>query len=260
MGVRDWLILILQATCGIFLFRLCLLKGLLYTSAGEAGILTGATPAVTAVLAWAVLKELINRKNLIGIISTVVGVLLIQGLLEPGNKFSIEHFLGNALVICAAICESLFSIFSRLAAVKRAGLKREPSSPIVQTALVSLIALFLCLIPSLFEHPLASLSVIGVKEWLSLAWYGLLVTALAFILWYAGITRCRAYIAAAFSGMMPLVSLLLSIVILGEHCGWRQWSGGLLVILGMVLIGGQSAPVKNKVFQTAMDKKIQPET
>ncbi|MBN1192010.1 MAG: DMT family transporter [Dehalococcoidales bacterium] len=255
MSAKGWIILFLQAASGIFLFRMFLLQGLLRTTAGEAGILTGAIPAVTAIMAWVLLKEPINKQGLIGIISTVCGVLLIQGILLPYNNFSMEHFLGNALVFCAAVCESAFNVFSRIASTKASFRQREPVSPVTQTAMVSLIAFILCLFPSFFEHPIALLSEIGLKEWLSLAWYGLVVTALAFVFWYAGIRRCRAFIAAAFSGMMPFVSLLLSITILGEYCGWRQWSGCILVILGMILIAGRSAPVKKNRYHSIIRTK-----
>lgn len=43
--------------------------------------------------------------------------------------------------------------------------------------------------------------------------------------------------AAAFSGMMPLTAMLLSVTLLGEAAGWTQWIGGALVMLGMALIG-----------------------
>ncbi len=82
------------------------------------------------------------------------------------------------MVICAAACESLFNIFSRISAVNIETSRKEPVSPVVQTTIVSAIALFLCLIPALFEHPLPSLAGIGFKEWLALLWYGLFVTAL----------------------------------------------------------------------------------
>jgi drug/metabolite transporter (DMT)-like permease len=62
---------------------------------------------------------------------------------------------------------------------------------------------------------------------------------LAFIFWYAGIKRCTACTAAAFSGMMPFTSLILSVLVLGEYANWQQWAGGGLVILGMILIGWQ---------------------
>ena len=34
---------------------------------------------------------------------------------------------------------------------------------------------------------------------------------------------CGAFTAAAFSGMMPLTSMILSVIILGEQAGWQQW-------------------------------------
>ncbi len=238
MDKREWLMLLFQALFGIFLFRMFLLQGLLRTSAGEAGILTGATPAVTALLAMLVLKETASKKSLAGILSTVGGILLIQGVLSPENDFSMEHFRGNMLVLCAAGSESLFNIFSRMNYLKAASRQERPFNPVVQTMLVSGVALLFCIIPAFFEQPVSSLAAIGVKEWLSLIWYGVFVTALAFILWYAGIKRRSAYAAAAFSGMMPFTSMLLSVTVLGEKAGWWQWLGGFLVVLGMLLIGG----------------------
>ncbi len=248
LSLNDFLFMAVQALCGMFLFRTFLLSGLIYTSTGEAGILTGATPAITALLAMAVLKEPSSGKKLIGILSTVGGIFLIQGFLTPGNGFSIEHFWGNMLVLCAAACESLFNIFSRISAVRMASMERHTVHPMVQTSIVSAIALFLCLFPAMFEHPVLHLAGIGVREWLALLWYGLFVTALAFIFWYAGIKRCGALTASAFSGMMPFTSMLLSIVLLGEHPGWQQWLGGFLIIAGMILIGSGHA-VKKPVLQ-----------
>lgn len=258
MSFRNFIFLSLQALCGIFLFRLFLLSGLQHTSTGEAGILTGTTPAITALLAAIVLREPISGKNLAGILCTMGGVLIIQGVLAPGNSLSWEHFGGNMLVLCAAACESVFNTLSRISAVYAEAKQKEPSSPIAQTAIVSAIALILCLIPSVFENPLGKLSGIGLMGWTALLWYGVFVTALAFVCWYSGIKRCGAFTAAAFSGIMPFTSMILSVLILGESTGCLQWLGGFLVIIGMILIGGRQkdravlksqAYLKNKVSQ-----------
>lgn len=246
MSLRNFLFLSLQALCGIFLFRMFLLNGLNYTSSGEAGILTGATPAMTAILAIVALKEPVSGRKLAGILCTVGGILIIQGVLTPGNGLSLEHIGGNMLILCAAACESAFNTLSRISAVKAADLK-EPSSPIAQTAIVSVIALVLCLISVPFEHPLKELSGIGLREWMALLWYGVFVTALAFICWYSGIKRCGAFTAAAFSGMMPFTSLLLSAVVLGESADCRQWLGGFLVVAGMILIGTEGTAAKSTI-------------
>lgn len=250
-SLSDLLFLSLQSLCGIFLFRMFLLSGLHYTSAGEAGILTGATPAITALLAIAVLRESVNGKKLAGILATVAGILFIQGMFTPGNGLSIEHIGGNMLVLCAAASEATFNTLSRVSAVKTGLTPKQHESTIAQTAVVSAIALILCLIPASFEHPLKELAKIGLWEWAALIWYGVFVTALAFICWYSGIKRCSAFTAAAFSGLMPFTSMLLSAALLGESAEWHQWMGGAFMIIGMVLIGSDGTTT------TALKHKMQ---
>lgn len=231
---RTWLELFFQALFGIFLFRLFLLQALLLTSAGEAGILTGVTPAVTAVLARLFLKESLDRGKIAGIASTVTGIAVLQGLLSTGAQFTQQHLTGNMLVLCAALSESLFNVLSRFASLKGA---ERALSPIAQSALVSAIALLLCWIPALNEQAGMRLSELNLSSWAALLWYGLFVTALAFIFWYEGIKRCKASVAAAFTGLMPVTSLLLAVLFLGEQANVQQWVGGILVLAGMVLTG-----------------------
>ncbi|RRJ67516.1 DMT family transporter [Paenibacillus oralis] len=243
LRLRDGVLLFLQALFGIFLFRMFLLTGLEKTTSGEAGILTGATPAITVLLAAFVLSEPISRRALLGLVSAIGGVVLIQ-LFSAGKPgaMSLAHLAGNGLVLLAAISESSFNILSRRFAMKSAGSQGAAIPPMTQTTLVTAMAMFLCLIPAAFEHPLSSLRSIGWQEWLALVWYGPFVTALAFMLWYTGIKRCLASTAAAFSGLMPFTALLLSVLILGEHSYWLQWVGGGLVILGIILIAGKPQP------------------
>lgn len=240
MSGKDWLRILLQSLFGVFLFRWFLLEGLLYTSTGEAGILTGATPAVTASFACIFLKEPLHKLRFCGIACTVSGILIIQGILSGQIAFSAQHLLGNLLILSAAGCESLFNILSRSNIIRQA---RE-IDPTVQTSLVTFIALLLCLGPALTEHPIDTLCQLTALGWAALIWYGLFVTALAFIFWYSGIKRCPASVAAAFSGMMPFTGLVLSVIIFNEQPLWQDWLGGILIVLGMLLSGLKAPAAK----------------
>lgn len=251
---REWLALLLQAICGIFLFRLFLLHGLLRTTAGEAGILTGATPAITVLMAAIFLKEPMYTQRVLGVISSVAGILLVQGALWAGHGFSVEHLIGNVMVLAAATCESAFNVLSRSGSMKAA--QSQELDPIVQTTLVAGIAFLLCLGPALVEHPIPRLFSLALSGWFALIWYGFFVTALAFIFWYAGIRRCDASVAAAFSGMMPFTAMLLSVLILGEHPGWQQWLGGLMIVIGMLL---SSLDQSGRQRQAEIEKKSEVE-
>lgn len=237
---KMWLLAFLQALFGIFVFRYLLLLGLNYTSAGEAGLLTGVAPAATAILAIMLLREKPGLRGLLGLFSTVSGIILIQGIALSGIGLSMAHFIGNSMVIGAAFSESLFSILSRYSSLKTDVDTEVPFNPIMQTVLVATIAFVLCLVPAFFEHPVVSLYSLDIKGWLALIWYGAFVTSLSYVFWYAGIKRCSASTGAAFSGLMPFSSLMLSILILGEHPGWFQWVGGSMIMLGMVLTSYRS--------------------
>ncbi len=242
---NEYLSLMIQAFFGIFLFRMFLLSGLQGTSALEAGVLTSATPAMTAVLAMAFLKEKADGGKLTGIALTVAGIALIQGVLTPEGAFAPGHLLGNMLVLCAAACEALFNIFSRRFAVKGGSGGRPAMDPWAQTFLVSGAAFLFCLVPALLEQPAQRLGALPPEGWAALLWYGVFVTALAFLCWYGGIRRARAFTAAAFSGMMPLTAALLSIVLLQESPAWHQLAGGMLVLAGMVWTGIGAAREKS---------------
>ena len=228
--------ILLQAIFGMVLFRFCLFNGISRTSSLEAGVLTGATPAITALLAWFLLKETFHIQTLFGLVSTVVGVVLVQGIAGLSGGLQPVHLLGNLLVLCAAASESVFNILSRSTVLKKAQ-QESPFDPLAQTTFVTMTSLLLCCIAAAFEHPFSRLATLGLREWLALIWLGVFVTALAYICWYSGIHRCSAFTAAAFSGFMPLTSMLLSAILLREPTDLFQWIGGAFVILGIFLIG-----------------------
>lgn len=161
---------------------------------------------------------------------------MLQGLLLPGSGLVADHLAGNILVLCAATCESIFNVLSRLSFISAANRVHEAGT-LLQTTLVVCIAFVFCLVPAMLENPLELLGRLGIVQWLALVWYGVFVTALAFFFWYAGIKRCEASVAAIFSGMMPLTALLLSVLLLGERPSWQQYLGGALVFAGMMVSG-----------------------
>ena len=237
LNKSNWKLLVLQAIFGVFLFRLFLLLGVNITSTVEAGILTGTTPAITSILAFLVLREKPTGWTALGIACTITGIVLLQGASLITIQLKVQHFFGNVLMLCAAASESTFNILSR----KHNTMKQDHADvqihPVVQTLIVSGIAFALSIIPALTEHPFMAIRTIGSSDWLALIWYGLVVTALAFVFFFAGVKRCDAYTTAAFSGMIPLTSMLLSILLLRESIGLSQYAGGFLIVSSMLIIG-----------------------
>ncbi len=236
IGWPGWRELLLEALLGIVLFRLFLLPGLTMTSAGEAGLLTGLSPALTALFARLALRERMSPWKGAGLALTLVGALAMQ-VPHLGTAAGWRNLAGNALVLLAATSESLFSVRCRVNAVRAQaeGAAADSLHPLCRTAVVSCCALLPCLPPACLEQPLARVAVLGPAQWLALLWYGAGVTALGYGCWYAGIRRSSASTAAVMTGVMPLTSMVLSLAVLGERpTGWMLAGGGML-LAGLLL-------------------------
>jgi len=234
LSKRHWIILVLQAVFGIFLFRVFLTFGLKYTSAIEAGIITGTAPALTAVFTRIILKDRLGKNSIMGILLTLFGILVLQGFPFNMDTFDINHLMGNILVLGAASCEALFTTLSRKAHI---GIKEDYElHPFVQSGIVSIIALLLCIIPMLFEGSYTELSALSINGWAALVWYGSIVTVIAFACMFTGAQHCDGYTIAAFTGLIPMSSLILSIIILKETVIINQIIGCCLIVASIIIM------------------------
>ncbi len=231
-----WTVIFLQALFGSFLFRIFLTFGLNYIGAAEAGIITGATPAITALLTWIMLRERLNIRTVAGIMMTLAGILLVQGVpfevtLNEWNP------IGVILVTGSAACESLFTTLSRKIHVGTD--PEEMPAPVIHAGYVSILAMLLCIVPAFMESPRAAIERLPVSGWLALIWYGSIVTIVAFACMFAGAKRCNGYTIAAFAGTIPITSTILSVMVLKENVHYYQAAGCILIVLATLVISGR---------------------
>lgn len=235
VSARQWKNLIWQSLVGVFLFRVFLTFGLQHTSAAEAGILIGTSPAITAVVTRLLLQEPLSGDKIVGIAATLIGMAVLQGFPFALEAFSLTHLLGNLLVLGAAVCESAFVIIARNMALR----EKTPSArlhPIVHSGYVSLVSLAACLPLLLWEGQLHLLPTLSPGGWLALAWYGGMVSIVAFACMFYGARTCDGYTLAAFSGLIPVSALLLSVAVLEESIAPRHMIGCACIVLSILLM------------------------
>lgn len=230
---HQWKILFLQALFGVFVFRICLTFGLRYTSAAEAGIITGSTPAVTALFTYFLLKESLARRSIIGVLGTMLGIMVLQGFPFNMDSFTLAHFFGNMLIVGSAACEASFTILARSLHVSRKDVFAVHAA--AQAGIVNIMALAFCLIPMLLEWPWADIAALPLNGWLALIWYGSLVTVAAVVLMFTGTKYIDGYTIAALSGVIPLSALVLSIVVLHDKV-YAYHIVGCILIVGSIFI------------------------
>ncbi len=102
--------------------------------------------------------------------------------------------------------------------------------------MVSIIAFIVCIIPMIFEKQFGKLFSIGYDGWIALIWYGSIVTVIGFSLMFYGSKYCNGYTIAAFTGLIPVSSLVLSIIILKESVTINQIAGCACIVFSIFIM------------------------
>ncbi|MED4072245.1 DMT family transporter [Priestia endophytica] len=219
-------ILFLQALTGVFLFNIFMLYGLKFTTAVEAGIITSTLPAVIGVIAVLFLKEKLSRTKMIGILLAVVGVLFMN--LMSGEGSNVSSLLGNSLIIGSILTEALFISLGKAISHK--------VTPLTISTMMSVFGFILFLPFSIYEGMSFSFSSVDMMDWMNILYFGVVVTVLAFLLMYQGLTKVSASSAGVLTSVLPLSTVVLSFLILKEEILISHLLGMLFIIAAIFIL------------------------
>jgi drug/metabolite transporter (DMT)-like permease len=198
--------------------------GTALASAHDGALLTTMTPVFVVPIAWLVLRERPGWRVLVGMGLALAGVVIVVGTDLGGGSATL---LGDALLLISALAWALFTVLG---------------APLVRrlSALVTSTYATLWCIVLLFPFVVIELTrvSIGTITWglvLAVLYLGWGATALAWFLWYKGVERLDAAVAAIFFFAQPLVGGLLSALFLGETLSSGFWLGGVVLAGGILL-------------------------
>ena len=225
---KTHLILLLQALCGVVLYRICIFQGLRYTSASAGGLISSAAPVFIVLMAFFLLREKMTGKRAAGAGCVCVGILAVNLYPFLTDSFqAVSAFKGNCLVLAAVVCEAAFSVMSKVGC--------KPMSALFRTTMVTLYAC-VCLLPfSLHEALGYDFGSMDATTFFSIGYYGFFVSFLSYVLWFKGIECVPAGIAASFTGFVPLSCIFLSWAILNEQMNSSHYAGLLFLLTGIGL-------------------------
>jgi len=239
---RDALYLFLIAFTGVFLFSVFLLYGLRQTTATEGGIVISTAPAMLGVFAFLFMGDRFTRWRGLAIALAVAGMIALRISTGEGGESVPGSWTGNLLVFGAAVGEALFSALGKW--VSRS------LSPLAIATYVTLIGLLLFLPFALWEARDFDFAAVPLPHWWPIVYYGIFVTAGAFLIWYWALAQVPASTAAVFLGILPVSGVVLSYGILGEQFRWGHLFGLAAVLAGIACISlpewkmrGSPAPV-----------------
>ncbi|MGE6147829.1 DMT family transporter [Aeromonas media] len=233
----DWRWLALMGALEPCLYFLLEVNALRYTSAGQAGMVCALLPLMVALVAFVLLRERVSRRQLLGFAIAICGIALL-GLAEGADEFAPNALLGNSLEMGAMLCAATYSVvFKKLSS--RYGV-------MTLTALQAFVG-------TLFFAPFAfSESWPITWDWQDMGvilFLGAFVTLGAYLLYNWSVTQVKVTLAAAYVNLIPVFTLLLAYLLLGETLGALQWVACAAVLAGIGV--GQLPAGKHRVRSAA---------
>ena len=182
-------------------------------------------PIMAPIFAWVILREQVTRYNILGIIVSTVGMLLL--LLVGSNNFAIGNPLGIFLAILTVSCSVGYSVV----------LRRIPSqySPLTIVFYVQSISLVLFYILWGGDLLLNTSTSELLNPILSVLYLAVLASVTAFILFcytvrYIGVTR-----ANIFNNIRPVFTALIMWFFFSEQLPLWKWIGIIVIIIGLFI-------------------------
>ena len=215
-------LMVLFEPCLYFMFEA---KALQYTTAGQAGAITSMMPLITAIGAGIFLKELISKKLIIGSLIAVVGAVWLS-LSASSSQSATNPLLGNFLEFLAMICAAGYAIAIRHLTKK--------FSALFLTAIQAFVG---CLFFSPFALWEYNTTVMDFTQeaLLWIVYLGVVVTLGGYGLFNFALSRVEASKASMFINLIPVFTILLAFLILGERLSFIEMIASAVILLGVAI-------------------------
>ncbi|WP_019105668.1 DMT family transporter [Pantoea ananatis] len=216
----PWLLL-LAFTFGFMHFSL-LFVGMRFTDAGTGAIVVQLGTPIAMLLAMVVLKEKLRLIQLIGIMISLSGVVVLSG----------SPTIPAWWVLCILLCSATGWAISNLI-VK----KSPPIKPLTLTGWIAFLALPIVGAASLMleSHQLYALQHAGWRGWVAILYSAIASSVVAYTLWYALLKKYNVNLIMPYSLLTPVLAVLMGIVVLGDSLNSFKIIGASLVILGTTI-------------------------
>lgn len=218
---------------GVLGNHLLTLFGLRYIGAAAAGVIIGASPAITALLSSILIRDIPFLTVAPGCALSFAGVILVSGIGGESPSGS-NPWLGGALVLLGLVSWALYTIGSRQI------MERHSALTVNWTTLLSSILLQLPLLLTDQKLLVSGIESVPPAGWLALGYLIVFATALGQQAWLFGVQGIGPSRAGVFVNLIPVSALILSALVLGESIGFKEVAGIALIFAGVWLVGYQS--------------------
>ena len=219
-GAQNYKVVLGLGFLGFFVYEFLYYFGIAQLTASTACILNYLWPVMLVLFSCLILKEPFTTRKVLAMVASFLGVVVLSA--GGNDQYGAHPVLGIVGCIVAAVSYGLFSVLN-----KREDLDQDLGMPIYWgvTMVSGLIAGF---VEGGWTMP-------DLKTWLILAWLGVMANAVGYLIWAIALNDSKNSARIAnFAFLVPVLSMLLSALILREQIHWNGIAA-LVLILGGIL-------------------------
>jgi drug/metabolite transporter (DMT)-like permease len=220
-------------------YALVVALGLRFAPAYDAGALNpGCMPLFVALIAALFLGEKLSKTQKIGLSLILSGALII--VVWHGTTWSISRSMGDALFLVASFLTAGYTVIMRKS-------KLDPAHVAALVATGSLVVYA----PLYFGVRGLHLAQVPVAELtIQMIFQGIVVTIISLVLYCRAVLILGASAGSAFGALVPALSAVLAIPLLGERPTASGWVGIVLISAGVYLASGAPLPAMRHASST----------
>ncbi len=218
---REWWGIALYGATGVLGYNIALNFGETRLAAGTASLIVGLSPVLTLLAARIFLGERITYRKLWGILIAFGGLFVVVRW-GSHEAMGFDYLLALLITLGAPLSWVVYTIVGK---------------PLVERSdptLVSLSAIVWGSLPLVFFLP-GDFPSIGLQAWAALGFLSLVCTVFGFLAWSWALQRTEASRLGAVVYLIPLVTIVSQLVLLGQPLTWGLGLGSLLLMGGVAL-------------------------
>ncbi|EGO65187.1 DMT family transporter [Acetonema longum] len=242
---RQWLPLIILGVVGTFCYHALFFNSLKYTTAINSSLIGAMNPMVTTVLAALFFAERLTSGRILGIALSFSGVFLVITNADWRLIAAFRFNTGDLLMLAAVCCWAIYSLLGRRY------MKEYNLSPLLVTAYTFLLCVAVSFPFVIWEDPSTYLGTATAGGWLSILYMSLFASVLGYLFQMIAIQRIGAARTATFVNLVPMFTIIQSVLILGEAFTLYKLVGAAVIIAGVYLATRQETKP-----QTAVSSKL----
>ncbi len=224
----DYPLVIFLGATGVTFYYLLQHFGINYTNATDAAILVSLSPVFIGIISLVLLGEKLKGAAIIGLVLAFWGCILVIANGSIGFHDNKERFWGDLLILLTAVSWALYSVYGKKLLKIYSILTIVKYTTWIGTLLLIPFSLFEMLHTTIRYCP-------SITGWLNLIYLGGLASVYGYLAWYRALNKLPAVTVGSYLYFRPLLTGIISAIVLHETIGVFVIVGGFLIIIGTYL-------------------------